>query len=72
MRTLKWLFCIVTGHDWVAQEVPQPEFEGITFHDQSLCARCGADSRELWQIMDDDAQTIDLIYMRLASKEKRS
>jgi len=68
---LNWLICLVAGHDWVPQEKPEPEFEAITFHDRSLCGRCGADSRELWQKMDDELQMIDLLYMRLAAKEKR-
>ena len=71
MRALNRLLCLITEHEWIRQQKPESEFEAITFHDRSLCGRCGADSRELWQVMDDDLQMIDLLYMRLAAKEKR-
>lgn len=71
MKAMKRLLCLVGLHDWIPQEARKSEFEGITFHDRSLCKRCGADSRELWQKMDDDLQMIDLLYTRLLAQEKR-
>ena len=68
---MKWLRCLFMGHIWEAQFHP-PEVLGCSRafpEGWAVCLHCGKDSRSLEEVMDDNFVTLEMIELRMRSRE---
>lgn len=58
-----WAKCLFTGHDWRVAGTGHPD--SASPYEYSACARCGADSRESWEIQDDTLCRLQDLHRKL-------
>lgn len=60
-----WVRCLLTSHDWKVAGTGHPD--SASPYEYSECARCGADSRETWEIQDDTYCRQEELYRKLVT-----
>jgi len=68
---MTWLKCLFTGHLWELRSHPQDEsaWTRAAWEDWHVCTRCGKDTRQAWEIQDDNLISLERIEMEIRGRK---
>lgn len=67
----KWLTCLFFGHLWELRSHPADEAHWLraAWEDWHVCTRCGKDSRQTWEIEDDQEIRLERVQMEIMRRK---
>jgi hypothetical protein len=66
-----WIKCLFLGHDWETRTYPKDAVldHRAFWEDWQVCLRCGKDTRETWEIQDDNLIRMERIEMEMRKRK---
>jgi hypothetical protein len=67
---IAWLTCLFMGHLWEARSYGPDQYPGerAARRDWQVCLRCDKDTREIWEIQDDNLIRLERIEMQIRGR----
>lgn len=67
----KWLTCLFMGHLWETRSHGKDIecHERAAWEDWQVCTRCGKDTRQTWEIQDDNYIRMERIEMEIRGRK---
>ena len=67
---IAWLKCLLLGHPWEVRSHGPDRHPGerAAWEAWEVCTRCGADTRQAWEIQDDNEIRLERVAMEIRKR----